>query len=124
MWSLVLNTHPEEGDDMKRFSSMIMGLVALSLVGMIGSVWAADQSQVGQPGQPAPRMMCQDRFDAMDTNHDGAVTKEEFMAVSHPGGREKNVFKSRDTNGDGVLTKDEFCAGKGMGRGMGKGGMQ
>jgi EF-hand domain pair len=99
-------------------------LAGLILTGMSGSVWAADQSQGGQPGQPVPRMMCQDRFDAMDTNHDGVVTQEEFMAVPHPGGRGDEVFKSRDANGDGTLTKDEFCAGKGKGRGMGKGRMQ
>ena len=109
---------------MKKFRSTIMGFAVMILAGTVGSVWAADQSQMGQPGQPAPGMMCQDRFDAMDTNHDGAVTKEEFMAVSHPGGRGEDVFKSRDTNGDAALTKDEFCAGKGNGRGMGKGGMQ
>ena len=99
-------------------------LAGLMLTGMSGGVWAADQSQAGQPGKPVPRMMCQDRFDAMDTNHDGVVTKEEFIAVRHPGGRSEEVFKSRDTNGDGTLSKDEFCAGKGKGRGMGKGPMQ
>jgi hypothetical protein len=102
---------------MKRFRSMIVGFAAMILSGMVGNVWAADQGQAGQPSQPAPRMMCQERFEAMDTNHDGVVTKEEFMAVSHPGGRGEDVFKSRDTNGDGVLAKDEFCAGKGMGKG-------
>jgi len=99
-------------------------LAGLILAGMSGSVWAADQSQGGQPRQPVPRMMCQDRFDGMDTNHDGVVTGEEFTAVPHPGGHSEEVFKSRDTNGDGTLTKGEFCAGKGRGRGMGKGPMQ
>lgn len=94
-----------------------MTFAAMILTGMFGSSWAADQSQPGQPGQSAPRMMCRDRFDAMDTNHDGVVTKEELMAVDHPGGRGEEVFKSRDTNTDGTLTKDEFCAGKGMGKG-------
>ncbi|MEN6441414.1 MAG: EF-hand domain-containing protein [Syntrophobacter sp.] len=102
---------------MKRSSLIIMGFAAMILAGMVGSVLGADQSQTGQPGQPVPRMMCQDRFDAMDVNHDGAVTKDEFMAVRHPGGHGEDVFKSRDADGDGALTKDEFCAGKGMGKG-------
>jgi hypothetical protein len=93
-------------------------------------VWAADQGEGGQPGQPGPRMMCQDRFDGMDTNHDGVVTEEEFMTVPHPGGRSEEVFKSRNVNGDDSLTEDESCAGRGegagrgKGRGMGKGPMQ
>lgn len=102
---------------MKISKSIVLGLAALifTLTGEI--VFAADQSQTGQPSGPVPKMMCRDRFDAMDTNHDGVVTKEEFMAVKHPAGRGEEVFKLRDTNGNGVLTKDEFCAGKGMGRG-------
>ena len=102
---------------MKWHKSMVMVFVALVLMEMVGSGWAADQSESGQPGQRAPRMMCRDRFDAMDTNHDGVVNKDEFMAFRHPGGHGKEVFKSMDTNGDGVLTKDEFCAGKGRGKG-------
>jgi hypothetical protein len=64
---------------------------------------------------------CQQRFDAMDTNHDGVVTKEEFMAAPHHKGNAEQMFKAMDLNGDGPLTKDEFCSGKGMGRGAGKG---
>jgi len=105
----------------KAVASILAGLV---LTGMSGSVWAAEQSQGRQPGQPVPRMMCQDRFDGMDTNHDGVLTKKEFMAVPHPAGPGEEVFESRDANDDGTLIKDEFCAGRGKGRGMGKGAMQ
>jgi Ca2+-binding EF-hand superfamily protein len=102
----------------KPIATILAGLI---ITGMSGGVSAADQNQAREPGQPVPRMMCQDRFDGMDTNHDGMVTEEEFMAVPHPGGHSEEVFKSRDANGDGSLSKDEFCAGKGKGRGMGKG---
>jgi len=108
---------------MKRKKCVASFLAGLILTGMSGSVWAANQNQSGQPSQPVPRMMCQDRFDGMDTNHDGVLTEKEFMAVRHPGGRATEVFKSRDANDDGTLTKDEFCAGKGKGKGMDRGPM-
>jgi hypothetical protein len=101
---------------MKSRELLVMVSVVFLLAGLAGSNWAADQSRPGDPGQPGPRMMCRDRFDAMDTNHDGLVTKDEFMAVRHPRGHGEAVFESRDTNRDGVLTKEEFCAGKGKGR--------
>lgn len=101
---------------MKSRELFVMVSVVFLMAGLAGDVWPADQGSSGDPGQPAPRMMCRDRFDAMDTNHDGLVTKDEFMAVRHPRGHEDAVFKSRDNNGDGVLTKEEFCAGKGKGR--------
>ncbi len=109
---------------MRMFISMRLGFALLILAGMIGIVWgsAVAQGQAGQSGQAAPKMMCRDRFDAMDVDHDGKVTKEEFMSMRHPGGRGEDVFKSRDKNDDGILTKEEFCAGKGAGGGMGKGG--
>jgi len=105
----------------KPIATILAGVI---LTGMSCVGWAADQSQGAQPGQPVPRMMCHDRFDAMDANHDGVLTKEEFMAVGHPGGRPEEVFKSRDTDGDGAVSKDDFCAGKGRGRGRGKGPVQ
>jgi len=78
----------------------------------------------GQGGQgAAPRLGCQDRFDAMDTNKDGKVTKEEFMAAPHGKGYPEQMFNAMDVKGQGYITKDQFCSGKGMGmgKGMGKG---
>ena len=66
-------------------------------------------------------MGCQDRFDSLDTNKDGKVTKDEFMAVPHYRGNAEEMFKTMDVNGHGYITKDEFCAGKGKGGRMGKG---
>jgi len=102
---------------MRWHKSVVMILISLIVVTMVGNGWAVEPGQTGQPDPGVPRMMCRDRFDAMDSNHDGVVTSDEFMAVRHPGGRGQEVFRSRDMNGDGVLTKDEFCAGKGMGKG-------
>ncbi len=75
----------------------------------------------GQSGQSSPRMGCQQRFDSMDTNHDGKLTKEEFMATPHHRGNAEQIFTAMDVNGQGFLTKDQFCSGKGMGKGQGQG---
>jgi len=75
----------------------------------------------GMGGQGAPRMGCQERFDALDTNKDGQVTKDEFLAAPHHRGNAEQMFNTMDVNGRGYVTKDEFCSGKGMGKGMGGG---
>ncbi len=59
---------------MKRFKLVVLeGLVTVFFIA--GMAFAQSQG-----GQGAPRMGCQERFDALDTNHDGKLTLEEFMA--------------------------------------------
>lgn len=60
------------------------------------------------------------RFDAMDTNQDGSISKTEFIAFEPPGkegGKDgkrrmgpdpEEMFKRFDRNGDGVITADEL----------------
>ncbi len=64
---------------------------------------------------------CQERFKALDTNHDGKVTREEFMAAPHNMNHAEQMFNSMDVNGRGYLSEDDFCSGRGMGQGMGRG---
>lgn len=119
VWKILETGVAERSVKMSRRGMIICALVFMVLV---GSGWVAAQTTPSQQAQPGPRMMCSDRFDALDANHDGVVTKEEFMAAGHGGGRPEEVFKSRDANNDGQLTRDEFCAGKGKGQGgMGQG---
>ncbi len=97
-------------------------LVGLATVFLIAGM-AFAQSQGGQGAQ---RMGCQERFDALDTNHDGKLTLEEFLAAPHNRGDAEQKFKAMDVNGHGYITKEEFCSGqgsgrRGMGRGMGQG---
>jgi Ca2+-binding EF-hand superfamily protein len=101
---------------MKLFNAVVaVGLVTVFLIA--GTAFAQSQG-----GQGSPRVSCQDRFDALDTNHDGKLTQEEFMAAPHHRGNPEQRFKAMDVNGHGYLTKEEFCSGQGMGRrGMGKG---
>lgn len=98
-------------------------LVALVTVFFVGSLAFAQGGGQGKGAQGAPRLGCQDRFDSLDTNKDGQVTKEEFTAAPHYRGNAEQMFKTMDVNADGSLTKDEFCSGKGkgMGKGMGQG---
>lgn len=50
---------------------------------------------------PKGAEMLAERFDAIDTDNDGKISKSEYMAHC------EKVFQMLDTNGDGVLTKQE-----------------
>ncbi len=101
---------------MKHFKLVVLaGLVTVFLIS--GTAFAQWQG-----GRGAPRISCQERFDALDTNHDEKLTEEEFMAAPHHRGNPEEMFKAMDVNGRGYITKDEFCSGRGRGRhGMGGG---
>jgi Ca2+-binding EF-hand superfamily protein len=67
------------------------------------------------------------QFDRLDTNHDGLVDHDEFLAsakrsldhaslarkaqVQRSLDRRETLFKTLDQHGDGKLTKDEYLAG-------------
>ncbi len=70
--------------------------------------------QVNGPGRPD--MVDHRRFQAADTDGDGKVSREEFVAA------QTAIFDRLDSDNDGVLTPDEFrnpdAPGVGMGRGL------
>lgn len=70
---------------------------------------AAQPTQALQPGPKALRPGCEARFDSLDTNLDGRLTKEELKAIPHRSEIADKIFKNRDANGDGILSKEEFC---------------
>jgi len=101
---------------MKHFKVVAMvGLMTVFFIAGMAFAQGGGQGMMGGQGV-APMMGCQERFDAMDANKDGQVSKEEFMAHA------EKMFKSMDVSERGYLTKDEFCLGKEMakGKGMGK----
>jgi hypothetical protein len=110
---------------MKHFRVVVLvGLVTVFFIA--GMTFAQGQGGQGKGGQGAPMMGCQDRFDSMDANKDGKVTKDEFMKAPHGKGYPEQMFNAMDVNGQGYITKDQFCSDKGMGmggmgRGMGQG---
>jgi hypothetical protein len=111
----------QEGERMKRFKLVVLvGLVTVFFIAGMAFAQGGGQGKGGQGA--APMMGCQQRFDSLDTDKDGKVTKDEFMKAPHQRGYPEQMFKTMDANGDGSLTKDEFCSGKGMGKGKGMGG--
>jgi hypothetical protein len=95
---------------------MLVGLVTVFFIA--GMAFAQGMGQ-GKGSQGTPRLGCQERFDAMDTNKDGQLTKDEFLAAPHHTGNAEQMFKAIDVNGRGHIRKEEFCSGKGMGMGRG-----
>ena len=98
--------------------------VALWVLAMPLSGYSSEQNQQQfQPcpagGEATPRLQCYERFKSMDSNHDGAVTLQEFTTIQHHRGYPEKIFKSKDINKDGSLTQEELCAGKGMHKRMG-----
>ena len=68
----------------------------------------------------APKMGCPQLFAAMDTDENGQVSRDEFLAAPPEWNNTERRFQAMDVNGHGYLTKAEFCSSKGMGRGMGQ----
>lgn len=96
---------------------LVLGLLcAVVLLGWTPRVAA----QNAAAGQTRPRLQCQQNFKAMDTDHNGQVSEQEFMAFSHRRANAAQMFQTM-AQGKGYITENEFCAGKGGGRGRGQG---
>lgn len=98
---------------MRSFGLLSLIVIAGVILSLSGMVFA--QTGQGGSGRFDPRAMCQQRFDKMDTNQDGTVNKEEFMAA------QEEMFRMRDGDSNGQLTKEEFCPERPAGMGMGMG---
>jgi hypothetical protein len=55
-------------------------------------------------------MRCEQHFAAFDSDSNGKVTKDEFLAWPHPRGDAENIFSARDLDHDGSITRGEFCS--------------
>jgi Ca2+-binding EF-hand superfamily protein len=47
-------------------------------------------------------------FKRKDTNHDGYLSKDEFLVTSKDIGKSTRIFLKKDRNGDGKLSEQEF----------------
>ncbi len=66
-----------------------------------------------KPAAPAgekPKHDPEEMFKKRDTNGDGSISKEEFLAGAKDAAKGEEAFKRKDKDGDGKLTKEEFAA--------------
>jgi Ca2+-binding EF-hand superfamily protein len=92
---------------MNKWKTMPIGLGIL-LVFFCSGVLAQTQAppRAGRDARPDPRMeqAVDMMFQDMDTNHDGSISKKEWMAA------QEKQFSRLDRNGDGFITRDEVLA--------------
>ncbi len=77
----------------------------------------------GSKRKPCPKPCPERVFKRKDKDHDGMLTKEEFIAKAKDAAKAGERFTKRDKNSDGKLTRAEFRgkqAGKKPGRQAGK----
>ncbi len=62
----------------------------------------------GRPAAARPRQDRAAMFESRDKNHDGKLTREEFLANQPDPNEAPKRFLKFDSNGDGVLSREEF----------------
>lgn len=102
---------------------MFMRLIALVLIAVLSSPVAAQNAKPVQPSrqpeaQPIPRAAFLSNMDIefkkMDSNHDGALTKQEVEAyqtsqiIAQVEARKRALFAGLDSDHNGVLSQAEF----------------
>ena len=92
--------------------AIVIGVIVMVYGGFLFAQTQQPPPSRGGRGDQDPRMeqMIDMMFRDMDTNHDGRISKSEWMNYY------EKIFKRIDTNGAGFITKDEVRAD--MMRGM------
>ena len=92
-------------------------LFAATVLATLATGASAQRGPMGPATKDAYLAMQKERFDAMDANHDGVVTKAELtaqmaerMGEAPPADRIDMMFKAIDTDGDGKATAAEGAA--------------
>ncbi len=88
---------------MIHFTSLFLTMTTVMTVGT---------ATVSSPAEGAKKQGAKDRFAQLDTNADGVLSQDEFVAGHDAAQAEQATkrFKKADTDGDGVLSREEFRA--------------
>jgi Ca2+-binding EF-hand superfamily protein len=88
----------------------ILTTIAALAVGAAFATAAGDakSAEAAKPVAEKPKRDLEEIFKTKDTNSDGFISKEEFLAGAKNPEMAERVFKKKDTNGDGKLSKEEF----------------
>lgn len=84
---------------MKKY--LVYGLMAFCLIGQGAIAHAQDAPQPNDDRRAMMRERMKEHMAEMDTNHDGKIEKNEFMANA------AKHFDKLDTNHDGVISPEE-----------------
>lgn len=95
---------------------LIMTLTALFVSASLAT--AADEPKKGEGKGDGKRPNPEEIFKRLDSNSDGSVSKDEYMAgprAKQDPAKGAENFTKLDKDKDGKLTKEEFAAGMGKG---------
>ncbi|MES2921368.1 MAG: EF-hand domain-containing protein [Verrucomicrobiota bacterium] len=81
-----------------KLAPVLTGVIALSLA-MCANTHKAPKRSVTE---------LEATFQRKDTNHNGYLSKDEFLVTSKDIGKSTRTFLKKDRNGDGKLSEQEF----------------
>ncbi|MBZ0189552.1 MAG: EF-hand domain-containing protein [Candidatus Obscuribacterales bacterium] len=91
---------------MRQYKTLLLTAGALVFAGTMTGIQAQDASAQTSPDQV--EAVLSQKFDALDVDKSGTVSKTEFIEKNK--GPLIDSYMGLDTNGDGAVSKEEFAA--------------
>ena len=77
---------------------------------VVTATFATAEDKPAAPAAEKPKHNPEEMFKKKDSNSDGSVSKEEFLAGAKDAAKAEEAFKHKDKDSDGKLSKEEFSA--------------